>query len=145
MKTLVKIAPPLSAVELLEKVELVTFILPKLIMAPPPVFPVAVPVFPLKVELFMVSVPPPLLIIAPPPLAVLLEKVELVIPDYFAKALKKNKKAAEVFDKFAYSHKRDYLEWITGAKTEETRNSHMATALEWMTEGKTRHWKYAMK
>jgi len=73
------------------------------------------------------------------------EKVELVIPDYFAKALKKNKKAAEVFDKFAYSHKRDYLEWITGAKTEETRNSRMATALEWMTEGKTRHWKYAMK
>ena len=73
------------------------------------------------------------------------EKTALVVPDYFKKALNKNKKAAAVFDKFAYSHKRDYLEWITGAKTEETRNSRMTTALEWMAEGKTRNWKYAMK
>ncbi len=73
------------------------------------------------------------------------EKVELVVPDYFKKALARNKKAAGTFDKFAYSHKRDYLEWITGAKTEETRNSRMSTALEWMAEGKTRNWKYAMK
>ncbi len=73
------------------------------------------------------------------------EKIELVVPDYFKTALVKNKKAAATFDKFAYSHKRDYLEWITGAKTEETRNSRLATALEWMAEGKSRHWKYAKK
>jgi len=73
------------------------------------------------------------------------EKKELVLPDYFTKALKKNKKAAATFDKFAYSHKKEYLEWITGAKTDETRNSRIATALEWMAEGKSRNWKYATK
>ena len=73
------------------------------------------------------------------------EKKELVVPDYFTAALKKNKKASAVFDAFAYSHKKEYLQWITEAKTEETRNSRMATAMEWMAEGKTRAWKYQKK
>lgn len=73
------------------------------------------------------------------------EKKELVVPEYFVKTLSKNKKAAATFEKFAYSHKKEYLEWITGAKTEETRNSRMATALEWLAEGKSRNWKYAGK
>ncbi len=73
------------------------------------------------------------------------EKKELVVPDYFIKALSKNKKAKQVFENFAYSHKKEYLEWITEAKTEETRNKRMATALEWMTEGKGRNWKYQTK
>ena len=73
------------------------------------------------------------------------EKKELIIPDYFTKALKKNKKAAAAFENFAYSHRKEYLQWITEAKTEETRNSRMATALEWLAEGKSRNWKYACK
>ena len=73
------------------------------------------------------------------------EKKELVVPDYFTAALKKNKKASAVFDAFAYSHKKEYLQWITEAKTEETRNSRMATAMEWMAEGKPRAWKYQKK
>ena len=72
-------------------------------------------------------------------------KKELVVPDYFIKALSKNKKAKQVFENFAYSHKKEYLEWITEAKTEETRNKRMATALEWMAEGKSRLWKYEKK
>ena len=72
-------------------------------------------------------------------------KKELVVPDYFIKALSKNKKANQVFENFAYSHKKEYLEWITEAKTEETRNKRMATALEWMAEGKSRLWKYEKK
>ncbi len=72
-------------------------------------------------------------------------KKELVVPDYFIKALSKNKKAKQVFENFAYSHKKEYLEWITEAKTEETRNKRMATALEWMTEGKGKNWKYQKK
>lgn len=67
---------------------------------------------------------------------------ELVVPDYFTSALKKNKKAQGVFDKFPPSHKKDYVEWITEAKTEETRNRRMTTALEWIAEGKGRNWKY---
>ncbi len=70
------------------------------------------------------------------------EKKELVVPDYFTKALNKNKPAKKTFDDFAYSHKKEYLEWITEAKTEETRNKRMATALEWMAEGKGKNWKY---
>ena len=73
------------------------------------------------------------------------EKKELVIPNYFTAALKKNKKALETFEGFPYSKKKDYVEWLTEAKTEETRNKRMATALEWLAEGKARHWKYAMK
>ena len=73
------------------------------------------------------------------------DKKELVVPDYFEKALSKNKKAKLVFENYAWSHKKEYLEWITGAKTEETRNKRMATALAWLAEGKSRNWKYERK
>lgn len=77
-----------------------------------------------------------------PPRAKNTEKQELVIPGYFIKALTKNKKASHVFESFSQSHKKEYVEWINEAKTEETRNKRMATALEWIAEGKGRNWKY---
>lgn len=67
---------------------------------------------------------------------------ELVVPDYFITALKKSKKAIAVFEKFPPSHKREYVQWITEAKTEETRNKRMTTAIEWIAESKGRNWKY---
>lgn len=70
------------------------------------------------------------------------EKKVLEIPDYLAAALKKNKKALATFDQFSYSNKKDYVEWIVEAKTEETRKKRLETAVEWLSEGKTRHWKY---
>lgn len=73
------------------------------------------------------------------------EKKELVVPDYVSKALKKNKKALAIFEAFSYSHKKEYIEWITEAKTDETRNKRIATMLEWLEEGKARNWKYAKK
>ena len=72
-------------------------------------------------------------------------KKELTVPDYFTKALAKNKKAKQVFDASSYSYKKEYVMWITEAKTEETRKSRMATALEWIGEGKIRNWKYERK
>jgi uncharacterized protein YdeI (YjbR/CyaY-like superfamily) len=69
-------------------------------------------------------------------------KKEIPIPDYFAKALSKNKKAKKVFDDFSTSHRREYLEWITEAKTEATREKRMKTTLGWLKEGKDRNWKY---
>jgi uncharacterized protein YdeI (YjbR/CyaY-like superfamily) len=69
-------------------------------------------------------------------------KTELVVPDYVVAALKRNKKASKSFEGFSYSHKKEYLEWITEARTEETRNKRLATAIEWMAEGKSRNWKY---
>jgi uncharacterized protein YdeI (YjbR/CyaY-like superfamily) len=72
-------------------------------------------------------------------------KIELVISKYFSDALKRNKKALTAFEGFSYSHKKEYVEWITEAKTDETRNKRMATAIEWMSEGKPRNWKYMRK
>jgi hypothetical protein len=57
-------------------------------------------------------------------------KKALIHPDYFTKAPAKNKKALKTFKGFNYSNKKEYVEWITGAKTEETRNSRMTTAIE---------------
>ena len=73
------------------------------------------------------------------------DKKEMVVPDYFIKALSKNKKAKQTFESFAYSHKKEYLQWIAEAKTEETRNKRIAAAIEMMSEGKSRNWKYAKK
>lgn len=69
-------------------------------------------------------------------------KKELVIPDYFLAAVKKNKKALVTFKEFSYSNKKEYVEWVTEAKTEETRNRRLETAIDWMAQGKIRNWKY---
>lgn len=73
------------------------------------------------------------------------EKKEIVVPDYFEKILAKNKKAAATFNAFAYSHRKEYIQWITEAKTEETKNKRIAQAIEMLAEGKSRNWKYAAK
>lgn len=72
-------------------------------------------------------------------------KKEIPVPEDFTKALNKNKKAKSVFEKFAPSHKREYLQWITEAKREETRLKRIATAIEWIAQGKGRNWKYERK
>lgn len=72
-------------------------------------------------------------------------RAELDIPTYFTNTLKRNKKALKTFEGFSYSHKKEYVEWITEAKTEETKNKRMATAIEWMSKGKPRNWKYMRK
>lgn len=64
------------------------------------------------------------------------------LPDYLLAALKKNKKAHAAFESFSPSHQREYVEWITEAKQEETRLRRLSTALEWLAEGKHRNWKY---
>ena len=69
-------------------------------------------------------------------------KKELEVPAYFTKELRKNKKAQSTFDTFSTTNKREYVDWITSAKTEETRAKRLETAIEWMSEGKIRHWKY---
>jgi uncharacterized protein YdeI (YjbR/CyaY-like superfamily) len=66
----------------------------------------------------------------------------LDVPPDFMSALKKSAKAHATFDGFTYSKKKDYVEWVTEAKTEETRQRRLATAIEWMAEGKSRNWKY---
>ena len=63
-------------------------------------------------------------------------------PAEFQSALKKNKQAATVYAAFSPSCKREYVEWITGAKREETRDKRITEAVAWIAEGKQRNWKY---
>lgn len=44
----------------------------------------------------------------------------LTLPPSMSAVLKKHPKQAAVFEKMAFTHKREYVEWITGAKKEET-------------------------
>jgi hypothetical protein len=67
---------------------------------------------------------------------------ELAVPDFFRTALKKNKKALATFEGFSPSHRNEYVEWITEAKQEVTRDKRVTKAIELLSEGKSRHWKY---
>jgi uncharacterized protein YdeI (YjbR/CyaY-like superfamily) len=69
-------------------------------------------------------------------------KKPLVVPDYLAAALRKNKRALETFTRFSPSHKREYIEWLTEAKRDETREKRLETTMAWLKEGKPRNWKY---
>jgi hypothetical protein len=69
-------------------------------------------------------------------------KKELVVPDYLTAALQKNNAARKTFENFPYSCKKEYVEWITEAKTESTREKRLVTTIEWLAEGKRRNWKY---
>lgn len=68
-------------------------------------------------------------------------KPEIAMPEDFAAALDKAE-ARAAFDAFPPSARRDYLEWVTGAKRAATRTARIATAVEWIGEGKRRNWKY---
>lgn len=72
-------------------------------------------------------------------------KKPLTVPAYFLNALKKNKKAQATFLGFSPSHQREYVEWVTEAKQEKTRDERLAKAITMMAEGKSRHWKYQKK
>ena len=69
-------------------------------------------------------------------------KAALDTPDDLAKALDDMPGAKEVFDGFTDAQRRDYIEWVTSAKREATREKRVATAAEWISEGKRRNWKY---
>jgi len=71
-------------------------------------------------------------------------KKELPPPDCFVAALKRNPRAQETFQKFSPSHKREYIEWLTEARKEETRQRRLRTTIEWLTEGRPRNWKYQL-
>lgn len=66
----------------------------------------------------------------------------ITAPPYMMSAIKKNKKALTTWEAFPYSKKKDYVDWVTEAKTDETRNKRLATTIEWLSEGKARNWKY---
>jgi len=66
----------------------------------------------------------------------------VVVPQALADALAKNRKARAAFDAFSPSHKREYIEWISSAKREETRTRRLTQAVAQMAEGKSQNWRY---
>ncbi len=70
------------------------------------------------------------------------KKPEAKAPKELAAALAKNKKATAAFAKFPPGQRREYCDWISEAKREETKAKRVAQAIEWIAEGKTRNWKY---
>jgi uncharacterized protein YdeI (YjbR/CyaY-like superfamily) len=77
-----------------------------------------------------------------PPAEKKTKRKPLPVPPYLADALKKNTKARKTFENFSPSNQRDYIEWLTKAKRNETRRERLQTAIEWITQGKPRNWKY---
>jgi len=69
-------------------------------------------------------------------------RAPIPMPAELGAALAKSAAARTTFDNFPPSHQREYLEWITEAKTPATRDKRIATAIEWLAEGKPRMWKY---
>jgi uncharacterized protein YdeI (YjbR/CyaY-like superfamily) len=69
-------------------------------------------------------------------------KAEIAMPDDFARALDAMQGTRERFDAMPPGARREYLEWIVGAKRDETRASRIAKACEQISEGKKLNWKY---
>ena len=60
------------------------------------------------------------------------KKAPARVPSDLPGALKKSKKARAACDAFSPSHKREYVEWITEAKRDETRQRRIQTAVKWI-------------
>jgi Bacteriocin-protection, YdeI or OmpD-Associated len=58
------------------------------------------------------------------------QKKTVRLPDELKTAFKNNKTAATYFDSLAYSHRREYVEWIVTAKKVETRQKRVAGTIE---------------
>lgn len=66
----------------------------------------------------------------------------LDLPDDLGAALAAVPTAQTVWDGFAPSHRRDYIEWVIEAKRPETRAKRIAQTVAQVAEGKDRNWKY---
>jgi uncharacterized protein YdeI (YjbR/CyaY-like superfamily) len=63
-------------------------------------------------------------------------------PADLAAALDHSARAKAAFEAFPPGQRREYIEWITGAKREETRRKRLETAIAQLEEGKRLNWKY---
>ncbi len=59
----------------------------------------------------------------------------ITLPDDLEKILNKNKKAKSIFDALAFSHKREYVEWIISAKRDETRKTRLQGTIDKLNSG----------
>ncbi len=60
----------------------------------------------------------------------------VTVPDELQQLFNKNKKAAVFFESLAFTHRREYVEWIIGAKRDDTRQRRLSTTMEKLNAGK---------
>jgi hypothetical protein len=60
---------------------------------------------------------------------------EVELPMELARALEEHPDAMATFDSLSFTNRREYAEWIAGAKKEETRERRLDRALEMLREG----------
>jgi len=64
-----------------------------------------------------------------------LEARSVVIPEDLVKALEANGRAKMAFEAFSYSHQKQYVEWIEGAKLITTRQNRIKKPIEMLPKG----------
>lgn len=70
------------------------------------------------------------------------KKEAFQVPQDLQAALEANPAALATFNGFPPSAQRDYVEWVTEAKREETRTTRLARTIAQLAEGKRLYWKY---
>ncbi len=63
---------------------------------------------------------------------------EIEVPPDLADVLAAEPAAAAAFDRLSFSHRREYVQWITEAKRPETRARRVAGTVDRLREGKAR-------
>ena len=69
-------------------------------------------------------------------------KAPLTVPQDLQAAIDAAPSAKATWEGFPPSCQREYVEWVTEAKRDETRAKRLNQTVEWLAEGKRRHWKY---
>lgn len=70
------------------------------------------------------------------------KKKAVATPADLAAGLTKSPKARAAWAEFSASARREYIDWITGAKRPATRAERLKTTLQWVAQGKQRNWRY---
>lgn len=69
----------------------------------------------------------------------------LETPGYLMELINANEKVKAVWESQSNAFRKDYLVWITDAKTDATRKKRIEQSFEWIAEGKRRFWQYEKK
>ena len=69
-------------------------------------------------------------------------KAPFTVPQDLKAAIDAAPAAKATWDAFPPSCQREYVEWVTEAKRDETRTKRLTQTIEMLNEGKRRHWKY---
>jgi hypothetical protein len=66
------------------------------------------------------------------------EPREVEVPSDLAEALAADAEARTTFERFSYTHRKQYVDWIEEAKRDETRRRRIEKTVGMLREGKTR-------